>query len=267
MRASGLKFGILIVVAIVALGAFASILAPFDPYQINPALRTKLPNEANLLGTDYVGRDVLSRVIYGARVSLAVGFAVAAIGTVIGTCIGLFVGFSRTADMIVMRIIDAQMAIPTILLAVGAMAISSPSLTNVILIISVAELPRIVRLVRAQTLSVKERPFVEAAVSYGVGPVRLIFRHILPSVLAPLTVQATYICGVAILAESSLSFLGIGVPPSIPSWGNVMAEGRNFWQIRPMLIAAPAVMLCILILGINLIGDALRDRFDPKARQ
>lgn len=248
--------------------ALMAILAPWlgttDPAAISPIHRTRAPSAQFWFGTDLLGRDVYSRVIYGARVSLIVGFSVALLSTLIGVVIGLAAGFIRWVDTIVMRIMDGFMSIPTILLAIALIAITRASLQNVIIAITIAEMPRVVRLVRGLVLSLREQPYVEAAVAAGASRTRIIVWHIFPNTLAALMVQATYICGVAILAEASLSFIGAGVPPSVPSWGNIMAEGRALWQIKPYLIAFPAIFLSITILAINMFGDGLRDAVDPR---
>lgn len=243
---------------------FAPFLGTVDPTALSPIHRTRAPSAQFWFGTDLLGRDVYSRVIYGARISLIVGFSVAALSTVIGVAIGLAAGFVRWVDAVVMRIMDGFMSIPTILLAIALIALTRASLQNVIIAITIAEVPRVVRLVRGLVLSLREQPYVEAAVAAGASRLRIVLRHIFPNTLAALMVQATYICGVAILAEASLSFIGAGVPPSVPSWGNIMAEGRALWQIKPHLIAFPALFLSITILAINMLGDGLRDAVDPR---
>ncbi|AUL46560.1 peptide ABC transporter permease [Bordetella trematum] len=256
--------GGLLIVLLFLMAVFAPWLGTVDPTALSPIHRTRPPSEQFWFGTDLLGRDVYSRVIYGARVSLIVGFSVAALSTVIGVLIGLAAGFVRWVDAIVMRIMDGFMSIPTILLAIALIALSRASLENVIIAITVAEVPRVVRLVRGLVLSLREQPYVEAAVAAGASRLRIVLRHIFPNTLAALMVQATYICGVAILAEASLSFIGAGVPPSLPSWGNIMAEGRALWQIKPYLIAFPALFLSVTILAINMLGDGLRDAVDPR---
>ena len=245
-----------------------ALLAPWlgtiDPTAISPALRARPPNAQFWFGTDLLGRDVYSRVLYGARVSLIVGFTVALLSAVIGTVIGLAAGFNRIIDAIAMRIIDGMMAIPTILIAIALIALTKPSIQNVIMVITIAEIPRVVRLIRGLSLTLRELPYVESAVAAGAGPLRIIVTHIFPNTIAALTVQITYICGLAILIEASLSFIGAGVPPSTPSWGNIMAEGRMLWQIKPYLIAFPALFLSFTILSLNMLGDGLRDAIDPR---
>ncbi|MGE8669033.1 MAG: ABC transporter permease [Achromobacter mucicolens] len=256
--------GLLLLLALILMAIFAPWVSSLDPTALNPVKRTQNPSADFWFGTDLLGRDVYSRVVYGARVSLIVGFSVAIFSTIIGTIIGLAAGFTKWVDAIVMRIMDGFMSIPTILLAIALIAVTSPSMKNVIVAITIAEVPRVVRLIRGLVLTLREQPYVEAAVASGASTIRIISKHIFPNTIAALTVQATYICGVAILAEASLSFIGAGVPPATPSWGNIMAEGRALWQIKPYLIAFPALFLSITILAINMLGDGLRDAIDPR---
>ncbi len=256
--------GGMILLLLVLIAVFAPWLASRDPTALSPIHRTRTPSAQFWFGTDLLGRDVYARVLYGARISLVVGFSVAALCLIFGTIIGLVSGFVRWVDAIVMRVMDGLMSIPTILLAIALIALTRASLENVIAAITIAELPRVVRLVRGVTLTLREQPFVEAAVAAGASPLRVILRHIFPNTVAALTVQLTYICGLAILAEASLSFIGAGVPPSIPSWGNIMAEGRSLWQIKPHMILFPALFLSVTILSINMLGDGLRDSIDPR---
>lgn len=256
--------GGLLVLGLVLMAVLAPWLGTTDPTALSPIHRTRSPNAQFWFGTDLLGRDVYSRVIYGARVSLIVGFSVAFFATVIGVVIGLVSGFVRWIDAIAMRIMDGVMSIPTILLAIALIALTNGSMQNVIIAITIAEIPRVVRLVRGLVLSLREQPYIEAAIAAGASSHRIVLRHIFPNTIAALTVQATYICGVAILAEASLSFIGAGVPPATPSWGNIMAEGRALWQIKPHLIAFPALFLSVAILAINMLGDGLRDAVDPR---
>ncbi|WP_441524638.1 ABC transporter permease [Bosea sp. TAB14] len=254
--------GLLVLMALI--GLFAPLLGTVDPTAISPSRRTRVPSELYWFGTDMLGRDIYSRVIYGARVSLLVGFSVAILASVAGLAIGLFAGFMRWADSIVMRIIDGWMSIPPILLAIALMALTRGSIGNVILAITIAEIPRVARLVRGVVLSLREQPYVEAAVANGARAPRIIIKHILPNTFAPMSVQATYICASAMIVEAILSFIGAGVPPSTPSWGNIMAEGRALWQVRPHIILFPAVFLSITVLAVNMLGDGLRDSLDPR---
>ncbi|ACA18291.1 binding-protein-dependent transport systems inner membrane component [Methylobacterium sp. 4-46] len=254
--------------AILLLMLACAVLAPYlftvDPTALSPSRRTRLPSAQYWFGTDMLGRDIYSRVIYGARVSLLVGFAVAALASGIGLAIGLVSGFLRSLDGIVMRVMDGVMAIPPILLAVALMALTRGSVGNVIAAITVAEIPRVARLVRGVVLSLREQPYVDAAVASGSTVPAIIGRHILPGTLAPLTVQATYICASAMITEAILSFIGAGTPPTTPSWGNIMAEGRALWQVKPTIVFFPALFLSLTVLAVNLVGDGLRDALDPR---
>jgi peptide/nickel transport system permease protein len=252
-----------------------ALLAPFiagDPLHVNPVNRLQSPNIASLFvpgavdrfGTDNLGRDVFARTIYGARVSLLVGIFVAFFSTTIGLFVGLAAGYYRALDAVIMRLMDALMAIPGILLAIALVALTRGGVPVVIFAITVPEIPRVVRLVRAVVLTVRERPFIDAAVSVGSRPKKVILRHILPNTLAPLIVQATYVCASAILVEAGLSFLGAGVPPEIPTWGNMIAQSRLFLSRAPWTVFFPGACLAIVVLAINLVGDGLRDRLDPR---
>ncbi len=253
---------------------FIAILAPYlgtvDPTALAPAKRTRAPalpffwTTPYWFGTDMLGRDVYSRVIYGSRISLIVGFSVALIASAIGTFIGLMSGFIRILDSVIMRVMDGLMSIPPILLAIALMALTRASVQNVIIAISVAEFPRVSRLIRGVVLSLREQPYVEAATASGTRVPMIIIKHILPNTLAPLMVNATFICASAMLTEAALSFIGAGTPPIIPSWGNIMAEGRALWQVKPYIVFFPAVFLCVTVLAVNLLGDGLRDALDPR---
>ncbi len=253
---------------VVALMVLIAIFAPYlftkDPTSLAPARRTRAPSELYWFGTDMLGRDVYSRVLYGARVSLTVGFSVAFFAAIIGTAIGLVAGFTRAVDSVVMRVMDGLMSIPGILLAIALMALTRASMKNVIIAITITEFPRVCRLVRGVVLSLREQPYVEAAIASGTRIPVIIWRHILPNTLAPLMVQGTFICASAMIAEATLSFLGAGTPPIIPSWGNIMAEGRALWQVKPYIVFFPAIFLSITVLAVNMLGDGLRDALDPR---
>jgi peptide/nickel transport system permease protein len=259
-----ITLGCLLLAAIVLASVFAPWLAAHDPLSIDPMMRLKPPSAEYMLGTDAIGRDLWSRTLHGGRVSLVVGLTVAVLATSIGLLIGLVSGYNRIADAILMRFMDGLMSIPTILLAIALMAIVRASIGTVILAIAVVEVPRVVRLVRSVVLSIREQAYVEAAVIVGSRFGKILFRHILPNTLAPLIVQATYICAAAILIESLLSFLGAGTPPEIPSWGNIMAEGRTYFLLAPWIILAPGLVLAATVLAVNLMGDGLRDMLDPR---
>jgi peptide/nickel transport system permease protein len=226
--------------------------------------RLKPPSAEVFFGSDFLGRDVFARVISGARISLVVGLAVALIAVSIGLVLGMIAGYIRALDAVIMRVMDGLMAIPGILLAIALVSLSGATLGTVIVAIVIPEIPRVVRLVRAVVLTVREEPYVEAAIAAGTRLPLILSRHIMPNTIAPLIVQATYICGSAMLTESILGFLGAGIPPEIPSWGNIMSEGRTYFQISPWIIFYPGVALAITVLAVNVVGDGLRDTLDPR---
>lgn len=253
--------------AILGAMAIAAILAPLyagDARTMQPIQRLKSPSDEYWFGTDHLGRDVFARTVYGAQVSLLVGFAVAAVSIIVGLAVGLVSGFFRKVDAVIMRVVDGLMAIPAILLAIALVALTRASVTTVIIAIAIPEIPRVVRLVRSVVLSVRETAYVEAAISAGTRTPTIIIRHILPATIAPLVVQATYIAASAILIESALSFLGAGTPPEIPTWGNMIAESRLYLSIAPWTIFCPGIALALVVLAVNLMGDGLRDRLDPR---
>jgi peptide/nickel transport system permease protein len=244
-----------------------AIIAPWitgDPLRIAPINRLRPPSERWWFGTDQFGRDVFTRTIHGARISLIVGLTVAMISSVVGLAVGLICGYFKRIDAVVMRVMDGVMAIPSILLAIALITLTRPGLGIVIVAIVIPEVPRIVRVVRSVVLTIRAQPYIESAIAGGTRATKLLFRHILPNTLAPLIVQATYVCASAMLIEAGLSFLGAGVPPETPSWGNIIAQGRTFFQIAPWTILIPGVFLAITVLAVNLLGDGLRDRLDPR---
>jgi peptide/nickel transport system permease protein len=254
-----------LLLAVLIMAVFAPLIATHDPGNLNPALRVQPPSATAYFGTDMLGRDIFSRSVYGARVSLIVGLGVALLASVIGMAIGIVAGFVRWADGFVMRIMDGMMSIPSILLAIALMTLlGGGSVFNVIFAITLAEIPRVARLTRSAVLSVRELAYVEAATACGTSKLGIIFQHILPNTIAPITVQATYICASAMITEAILSFIGAGLPTSTPSWGNIMAEGRALWQIKPNIVFFPAIFLSITVLAVNLLGDGLRDAVDPR---
>ncbi|MCB1545239.1 MAG: ABC transporter permease [Rhodoblastus sp.] len=276
-----------IVIPAVILGILAliAILAPWlgtiDPALLDPTQRNKLPGFVGQItladgtkapftfhmGTDNLGRDIYSRVVYGARISLIIGAMVAMVATGLGLAIGMVAGYVRWSDGIIMRFMDGLMAIPPILLAIALVSLSRAGLTAVIVAIAIPEIPRVVRLVRSIVLSIREEPYVEAAVTAGTPTPILLFRHVLPNCIAPLIVQATFVAASAILVESILSFLGVGIPPEVPSWGNIMSAGRQYFRIFPHNMLYPGVCIAVTVLCVNVLGDALRDRLDPKLRK
>ncbi len=278
LRNPGVIAGGLVMVIVVLIGLSAPWLGTIDPTAINPAARNRVPGAEYSMrtdsgerikmvarfGTDSLGRDIYSRVLYGARVSLLVGVVVAVISIAAGLFIGLMAGFFRWLDAVIMRIMDGLMAIPAILLAIAMVSLFRAGVFAVIAAIAVPEIPRVVRLVRSIVLSVREEPYVEAAVTLGTPTIKLLWRHVLPNTIAPLIVQGTFTCASAILVEAILSFLGIGVPPEVPTWGNIMAEGRQVFSLYPHNIIYPGIMLAATILAVNVLGDGLRDTLDPK---
>ena len=253
-----------ILVVMIVVAVFAPWLGTIDPEAVSPVTRLKPPSAAHWFGTDMLGRDVYSRVVYGARISLIVGLAVALLSTALGIVIGLLTGYVRWLDPVVMRVMDGLMSIPSVLLAIALMALTKASVGNVIAAITLAEVPRVVRLVRSLVLTLREQTYVEAAIAAGTTLPRVLSRHILPNIVAPLLVQGTYVCGSAMITEAILSFIGAGTPPNVPSWGNIMAEGRSLIQIAGHLILFPGVCLSVTVLAVNLLGDGMRDALDPR---
>ena len=269
----GAQIGILPIIAaamllaIILVSILAPLLAPHDPLALSATNRLKPPSGEFPIGTDGFGRDLLSRVLYGGRISLLIGIATAVASVGAGLIIGLVAGFFRAADAIIMRVMDAFMAIPAILLAVALVAIHGASVMSVVMAITFSEIPRVVRLVRSVVLSAREEPYVEAAIALGTRMPVILWRHLMPNTLAPLIVQATYICASAILIEAVLSFLGLGIGTETPSWGNIMAEGRAYFLLKPSLIFWPGLLLSLCVLSINILGDKARDMLDPRMRR
>jgi len=257
---------LLLIVAAISIGA--PFIASHDPQAIDPIARLQASSAEHLFGTDGLGRDVFSRTVWGGRVSLIVALSVAILASVIGIALGLLAGFVRSLDAVIMRIMDGLMAIPDILLAIALMAVTKAGLGTIIVAITIPQVPRVVRLVRSLSLILREQLFVEAAHAIGTRLPLILWRHILPNILAPLIVQASFIAASAVLVEAVLSFLGVGISPEIPSWGNMMAEGRNFIGVAFHIILYPGILLAVTVLAINLMGDGLRDALDPRlARQ
>jgi len=280
LRNPGVVVGAVIVLLLVLMAILAPVLGTVDPKAIDPAYRNRLPGSSHvvtaadgqqttrtfLMGADTLGRDVYSRVIYGTRVSLIVGISVALISASLGLAIGLVAGYLRWVDLIVMRVMDGLMAIPGILLAVGLVAVWGARLGPVILAIAVPEIPRFVRLVRSLVLTIREEPYVEAAIAVGTPVPLILIRHVMPNTLGPMIVQATFVCASAILIEAILSFLGIGIPTDIPTWGNIMAEGRQLFRLYPHTILFPGIFVAVTVLAVNMLGDGLRDTLDPRTK-
>jgi peptide/nickel transport system permease protein len=253
---------LLVTVALLALAA--PMITPIDPRALALDDRLLLPCPAHPFGTDDLGRDLLSRVLYGGRISLGVGVAAASLSALFGAALGVIAPISRWLDTLLMRMVDGIMAIPSILLAIALVAVAGASVRNVIIAVTVVEAPRIARIIRSETLSLRERPYIDAAVICGSSPWRIIWRHLLPGVTAQLTVQTAFVWAAAMMIEAGLSFIGAGTPPTTPSWGNIMADGRALWQIRPNLIFIPAAFLSVSLVGVNLLGEGLRKALNPR---
>jgi peptide/nickel transport system permease protein len=263
-----LIIGALLLIVVTAISLAAPWIATHDPTDLDPLARMQGPSAEHYFGTDALGRDVFSRAVWGGRVSLIVAIAVATLATLAGVVLGMTAGFVRWADSPIMRVMDGLMAIPGILLAIALMAVTQASLTTVIVAITIPEIPRVARLVRSLSLTLREQLFVEAAHAVGTRLPVILVRHVLPNLIAPLVVQATFVAASAVLIEAALSFLGVGVPAQTPSWGNMMAEGRNFVAVAFHIILYPGILLAFTVLAINLLGDGLRDALDPRlARQ
>ncbi len=265
-RGIGLSPGAaLVVLAVIALSALlAPVLSGHDPQELDPVSRLMPPDADHWFGTDGLGRDVFARTLYGGRVSLLVACGVAVATTFFGLLIGMITGFVRIADSIIMRVMDGLMAIPGILLAAALLAVSRPGLVTVIVAISVPEIPRMVRLVRSMVLSLREQTYIEAAILSGARLPRLLLRHVLPNILPPTVVQATFSFAVAILIELYLSLLGAGIPPAVPSWGNIITDASNTVRIAFWAIAWPGLFVGVTVLSVNILGDRLRDHLDPR---
>jgi peptide/nickel transport system permease protein len=278
IRNTSVIIGGALMLVMVLIALTAPWLGTTDPTFIDPTYRNKKPGAEKIdvdasgtetlwvyrMGTDTLGRDVYSRVIYGAQVSLLVGVTVAALSVIVGLMIGMLAGYLQWVDRIVMRFMDGLMAIPGILLAIALVSLWGAGLGTVILAIMIPEIPRVVRLVRSVVLSIREEPYVESAISVGTPLPMILVRHVLPNTIAPLIVQGTYVCASAILVEAILSFLGAGIPPETPTWGNIMAEGRMLFRIYPHNILFPGIFLALTVLAVNMLGDGLRDTLDPR---
>ncbi|WP_457659758.1 ABC transporter permease [Sinorhizobium medicae] len=256
--------GLLVLLVLLALAA------PFyvgDPSNMDPFVRLQPPSAEHWFGTDNLGRGVFARTIYGARVSLMVGLISAALAACVGLLIGVVAGYVRSVDNVVMRVMDALMSIPTILLAIALIALTGPGVGILIIAVALPETPSVTRLVRSVVLSVRERPYVEAAICGGARLPKILWRHVLPSTIPPLMVQSAMVCASAIMTEAGLSFLGVGVPPEIPSWGNMISSSRLYLVTAPLTIFAPGIFLAVTVLAVNLLGDGLRALFDPRAKR
>ncbi len=267
LRHKSALIGGIVLLLVIAVALAAPLLSSANPRALDPLRRLQKPSAYHLFGTDNVGRDVYSRTLWGARVSLQVGFGTALVTLLFGTIFGLIAGYYRRIDTTLMRVMDSMMAFPGIILAIGIMAAVGPSKWNVIVALSVVSTPRLARLVRSVVLSIREMQFVEAAIATGMGSGRIMWRHILPNCLSPLIVQATFIFAEAVIGEATLSFLGAGIPPDIPSWGIMLGEARSFLRDAPWTMLFPGAILTLTVLALNLLGDGIRDMLDPRLRK
>ena len=267
-RSRSASMGLVFVVLMVAMAIFAPYLAPHDPEAVDLTIRRIPPgSEGHILGTDHMGRDLLSRIIFGSRVSLSVGVVAVGIGIVAGTALGLVAGFFRgKLEAVIMRVIDVMICFPTLLLALAIIAILGPKMSNTMIAVGLTFTPRFARIVRASVLSIREQEYIEAARAMGIGNYRVLTKHVLPNAMSGMIVFATLSVGAAILIEASLSFLGLGVPPPAPTWGNIVADGRRFLLPSPWISITPGIAIIITVLGFNFFGDGLRDAMDPRLR-
>lgn len=266
IKSRAFTVGALLTLVTLIIGVAGPWLAPADPNEMDLISILQGPTSAHPLGTDDFGRDVLSRVLAGSRVSMIVGASVAGITLVLGLVLGLLAGFYRPLDEFVMRIMDLLMAFPAILLAIGIVAVLGQRLENVIIALAIVYTPRSVRIVRGAVIVTKEQDYISAARALGASDVRLMVRHIALNTTAPLVVQQTFVFAYAVIAEATLSFLGVGVPAGVPSWGNIISDGRNFLEVAPWMTFAPGALLALTVLGVNLLGDGLRDLIDPRMK-
>lgn len=258
---------IALLIGLAILAIFAPWISPYDPYEINSMNRMIKPSPAHFFGTDRYGRDVFSRVVYGARLSLSIGLLVTSLVFFLGVPAGLLSGYFRALDGAIMRVNDALMSVPPLMLALTFVAIWGAGFINVIIALTITYTPRLVRVARASTLAVKEDSFIEAARAAGTNTPRILLVHILPNIISPIIVQLTITFAFTLISEASLSFLGVGVPPYVPSWGSIIAEGRDYMVGAPWLIVYPGVAIMLSVLALNVIGDGIRDVMDPRLRK
>ncbi len=266
-RQKTIMFGGVTVALLILVALAAPVLATHNPQTIVGYARLKAPSDIHFFGTDGQGRDIYSRVVYGARLSLGIGFAVSLATILAGTLIGLIAGYYRRADAVIMRVMDGMMAFPGIILAIGIMAVRGAKISNIVLALTIVYTPRLARLVRSVVLSLREMQFVEAAQAIGNSNPRVLWRHILPNCLSPLIVQASFIFAEAVLGEATLSFLGAGAPPEIPSWGGMLNDSKSILRQAPWAMLFPGAALTLTVFALNLLGDGLRDLLDPRLRQ
>jgi ABC-type dipeptide/oligopeptide/nickel transport system permease subunit len=267
-RNKGAVFGLGVFLAIVCMALFANVISPYDPLVQNYTRIMEGPSVDHWLGTDSFGRDMLSRIIYGARIALIVGILAVLLALLVGVTLGLISGYyGGVIDTVIMRMMDGLFAFPILILAIALMAVMGFGVRNVIIAVAVVSIAPFARVTRGDVLAVREEPYIEAARLAGISNAAIIFRHVLPNVLAPIIVQGALRVSAAIITEAGLSFLGLGPPPPTPVWGSMIAEGRNFIMLAPHISTFPGIALMLAVVGLNLFGDGLRDTLDPKLRQ
>lgn len=258
--------GFFMLFLMLTIAIFAPLIAPYDPLDIDVSQRLLPPSTEHWFGTDEYGRDVFSRVIYGSRISVTVGMSVVIATTILGTIVALFAGFYKRIDGVFMRVMDAFQSFPSILLAIAIMAALGASVRNVIIALTVTNMPKMARVVRGRVLSIREETYIESARAIGLGDLKIMRSYVLPNTLAPLIVQATFILALAIIAEAGLSFIGAGTPPPAPSWGNILADGRAYMRQAQWITLFPGLLIMLSVLGLNILGDGLRDVLDPRLK-
>lgn len=258
--------GLVIFVLLVLISLLAPILANYPPGEITPLDRLQAPSTKHYFGTDHLGRDIFSRVIYGGRTSLMIGAVVVTVTGLIGALLGILSGFYKRVDDVLMRIMDGLMAIPSLLLAIALIGSLGPNAANLVIALTIVYVPRVARIARATVITLRGQPFVEAARSLGSRDLRLMMRHVAPNSIGPINVQLTFVFAYAVLSEASLSFLGVGAPPELPTWGNILSEGRVFITLAPWISLFPGVAIMLTVLSLNLLGDGLRDLLDPRLK-
>ena len=264
LRRKAVLAGVVILAVITLAAIFAPFLSPYSPGKLSLAARLQAPSGLHVFGTDDFGRDIFTRLLYAGRLSLTVGFSVVVVSAVLGVTLGVLAGFFRRLDTPIARLIDAMMAFPDILLAIALVAALGPSLVNVIAALGVVYAPRLARIVRASTLVIRELPYVEAARALGVSTPKILVRHVLRNLMSPILVQATFIFASAMLAEAGLSFLGVGVSPTVPTWGTMISQGRQYLDQASWMTLFPGLAIVLAVLSLQLVGDGLRDLLDPR---
>lgn len=267
MKNKGIIIGLILLIVCIVFSLLAPYISQYDPLETSGEDRLMSPSREHLMGTDQLGRDIMSRVLYGSRYSLAIGISVVVVSTIMGTFIGLISGYYEKIDRVIMRILDGFMAFPSIIIAITLAAIWGTGTLNIVLALSFANFTRMARVVRASVFSIKKLEYIDAGEVLGIGKARIIFRHILGNCFSPIIVQATFIFAISILDEAALSFLGVGIQAPLPSWGGMISEGRNFMSVAPWIILFPGGVMLMTVLGLNILGDGLSDILDPKSNR